>query len=130
MRGSQLLQKMLSCSLLICVIFWDSSIGQFVANTSILVKQLGGLFNSSFCDILKKKAVIEEDDFGTYHISHNEENCIAAEIWDTESGSGLMFSLPSQVATNNSQQSHWKQTIGNSRFVPVRCKALQFVAGF
>ena len=51
LRGSQLLQKMLSCSLLICFLFWDSSIRQFMANTSILVKQLEGIINFSFCDI-------------------------------------------------------------------------------
>jgi hypothetical protein len=42
LRESQLLQKILSCSLLIFFLFWDSSIRQFVANTSILVKQLEG----------------------------------------------------------------------------------------
>ena len=84
MRGSQLLQKMLSCSLLICFLFWDSSIGQFVANTSILGKQLEILIKFSFCDILKN-AVIEEGDFVPFHISHSEGNRIAAVIWDKES---------------------------------------------
>ena len=36
---------MLCCSLLICFLFWDSWIGQFVANPSILANQLGGMVN-------------------------------------------------------------------------------------
>jgi hypothetical protein len=40
-----------------------------------------------------------------------------------------MFSLPSQVATNDSQQSNWKQTTGNNRFVPVRCSVLPVFIG-
>ena len=61
-------------------------------------------------------------------MSRSEENRIAAEIWDTDSG--LMFSLPSQVATNDSQQSNWRQTTGNNRFIPVRCAIVQCVTGF
>ena len=54
LRGSQLLQNMLSYSLLICFLFWDSSIGQFVADTSILVTQREGVVNFRvFVDVKK-----------------------------------------------------------------------------
>ena len=116
MRGSQLLQKMFSCSLLICFLFWDSPIGQFVANTRILVKQLKCIINFSFCDIPKK--TVNWRWFCDIPSATAKEIASVAVIWDKESGP--MFSLPLQLALNEGQQSNRRPTRTNIPFIPAR----------
>jgi hypothetical protein len=41
-----------------------------------------------------------------------------------------MFSLPSQLAINDNQQSNWRPTTGNNLCVPVRCKRLHLLTVF
>ena len=86
----------------------------------------------------KKKAVIEEHDFGTYHISHSEENRIAAEIGTRTAFWCLVLQRKWRRTTASNQiddqqgpsTRSYRSTSGPTSVLPVRLNQSSFFAFF